>query len=106
MRGLGRRYREAVGEADDEAPLPEDIVAEEVDEAVDADELLGEDVPIEPDELVEDGLDVALPPSAFFSTSLMRPSSSFWSVSPRSVPLLVATTRRRPFAAETCISFC
>ena len=97
-------YRDEVGEADDVAPLPEDMVAEEVAEVVEDAELLG-DVLAEPDELVELRLDVA-PPSAFFRTLLMRPSSSFWSLSPRSVPLLVATTSRRPWAAETCISFC
>ncbi|MFN3922454.1 MAG: hypothetical protein ACK4K6_02190 [Pseudarthrobacter sp.] len=61
---------------------------------------------VEPDVLVDVGLDVALPPSAFSSTSLMRSSSSFWSGSPRLAPLLVATTSSVPSAAETCISFC
>ena len=101
-------YREAVGEADDEAPLPEDIVAEEVevDDALDDAEPLGEAMPDELEELVAEALDVAPPLSAFFSTALIRSSSSFLSWSPTSVPLLVATTRRRPCAAETCISFC
>lgn len=40
-------------------------------------EPLGEDVLVEPEVLVDVGLDVALPPSAFFRTSLMRSSSSF-----------------------------
>ena len=63
----GARYHDAVGEADDEAPLPEVVAADEVGEAVDEAELPGEDIPEEPVEL---GLEVA-PPSAFCNTSLI-----------------------------------